>query len=263
MSAIASLKPYLESDLSSQLQRAKEFAKNQRIIVVKVALDSAIYTLLGAWFGHIAGAGVGIAVPVTAPIAPNAGLAIGAAVGAYFGTKYVVIEIQESTVYTEWRAKAIASKAFAPFKELCESEELKLYRCHLTKELISLPVKDSQGHLWESSAILKHLDEHGGSTAPHPLDPTLKITKAELKLDLSYHNTVQKILAELKKKNEKPIDPNATAGIEAYLGAVRADRAGMLTSAIKSCADSAMQGGMSREKFAEQAAVMYDTFVLS
>jgi len=87
------------------------------------------------------------------------GAAIGGGIGSLVGATYNVSEMERSREYTTWRDQAIRDKIFPLFQQFLEkSDVIENFLCPITQDLISIPVRDPKGRVYERDAIFAWID---------------------------------------------------------------------------------------------------------
>jgi|GEM_PF-1976949 len=192
------------------------------------------------------------------------GAAIGAGIGSLVSATYNVKEMERSKEYTTWRDQAIRDKVFPLFQQFLEkSDVIENFLCPITRDLISTPVRDPKGRVYEQDAIFAWIDRVVPYT-PEALArlPTeadrdrvrfrtspfcdMVLTKADLTYDTDYHTNIS---VALKTLFDRQIDQQFREGLLNYQASMIHDRETLLKFIVTDLTTKHVSGRIPEDEF--------------
>ena len=175
-------------------------------------------------------------------------------------------EMERFREYRTWRDQAIRGKIFPLFQQFLEkSDVIENFLCPLTRELISIPVRDPKGRVYERDAIFTWIDR-AVSYTPQALAhlPTeadrdrvrfrtspyrdMVLTQADLTYDTDYHRNIS---VALKALFDQQIDQQFREGLLKYQVSMFHDRETLLKPIITDLTTKHVSGKIPEDKFIE------------
>jgi len=194
------------------------------------------------------------------------GAAIGGGIGSLVSATRKVKEMERSKEYATWRAQAIRDKVFPLFQQFLEkSDVIENFLCPITRDLITTPVRDPKGRVYEQDAIFAWIDRVVPYT-PEALArlPTeadrdrvrfrtspfcdMALTKADLTSDTDYHT---KISVALKALFDQKIDQQFREGLLNYQASMIHDRETLLKFIVTDLTTKHVSGRIPEDEFIE------------
>jgi hypothetical protein len=194
------------------------------------------------------------------------GAAIGGGIGSLVGATYNVSEMERSREYKTWRAQAIRDKIFPLFQQFLEkSDVIENFLCPITQDLISIPVRDPKGRVYERDAVFGWIDRVVPYT-PEALArlPTeadrdrvrfrtspfcdMVLTQADLIYDTDYHRNIS---VALKALFDRQIDQQFREGLLNYQVSMIHDRETLLKSIVTDLTTKHVSGRIPEDEFIE------------
>lgn len=150
-------------------------------------------------------------------------------IGSLGVATYNANKMERFREYKAWRDQAIRDKVFPLFQQFLEkSAVIENFLCPLTQDLITIPVRDPKGRIYERNEIFAWIDRANTAEAlvrfPTEADrdkfrlraspyEDMALTKADLTYDTDYHN---KVSVALKTVFDQQIDQRFREGLLSY-----------------------------------------------
>jgi len=216
---------------AAKAYRVKEFCSENKPVVIRIAQDVAAKAAFGAALGTVfAGGAALVFAPPSATVVAKVGGLAGGFIGAYKGVKDQIFYIQRSRIYENWKSEALKNGVYMVFEKYVSRNLTVDHQCPYTLDFIMCPVRDSHGHVFEQSYMLRDL-ERGGGRAVCQKAHNHDIVAADLSYDLQYHNT---LMQALKPAFDTAVqDPNVVAGVLSLRQNIEEERAQMLREATE------------------------------
>lgn len=232
--------PQLRADVAtvnSLLDNSEKGVKNQKFKCLMANPNHVtLKVVTGSVAGGAAGAAAGAAVlglpalvlaPPSAGVAAKVGAGIGLAAGLFLGAKVTYDVVEFPQVFAKWKEQAIAKKVYPLFEKYL-GEEVIDFQCPITMSLVSNPVRDVHGCVFERSEIERQFKEAETIGCPKT---TRAIRRDELVPDLNYHRG---LLARFKPRfDAATADPNVVSAVLALQQQVEEVQAQTTFSKIK------------------------------
>lgn len=207
-----------------RIQRRELYKKNNKCLSKEITIKVVKKTFL-LNTGKVAtctGVGVGIgavgfatpAAPIAGPVGMAVGGGLGLGVGLYWASrsvkKKVNVTIEKSNEFALWRLNQFNDKVYFVFRNFLDTEKcFKKFICPIIGDLILMPMKAPDGHVYDWEYIEPYIDAlttDPNEAVPSPIENGKEFCKNDLVFD-------RKFCLDLIKKAEATY--NKVLGIQA------------------------------------------------